>query len=110
MFLFYIKCDFERKGIIEYFIFCRFLFMIFFFFMFDNGKIDVSDCYGKFVLFYIWLLKCIIFKIFFWNIIGKGVIGIIFELEFIYDVLVYVFWEVIEILGYYFIRKYLFFG
>lgn len=78
--------------------------------MFDNGKIDVSDCYGKFVLLYICPLKCIIFKTFLWNITGKGVTGTIFELELTYDALVHVFWEVTETLGHYFTRKHLFSG
>lgn len=81
-----------------------------FFSMFDNGKIDVSDCYSKFVLLYIWPLKCIIFKTFLWNITGKGVTGTIFELELTYDALVHVFWEVTETLGHYFTRKHLFSG
>lgn len=110
MFLFHIKCDFEWKGITEHFILCRPPFMILFFSMFDNGKIDVSDCYGKFVLLYIWPLKCIIFKTFLWNITGKGVTGTIFELELTYDALVHVFWEVTETLGHYFTRKHLFSG
>lgn len=110
MFLFHIKCDFERKRITEHSILCRPPFMILFFSMFDNGKIDVSDCYGKFVLLYIWPLKCIIFKTFLWNITGKGVTGTIFELELTYDALVHVFWEVTETLGHYFTRKHLFSG